>query len=361
MKLKSKNPKKSGKKFTWQRCLWLAWGLVAGLLLLLVFSRSPQTVNLRLLKRLSNLVAFVALATFVGSVFELRNWTAWAGRLLKPLVAYAQLPQLVGVGMITALFSNNAAGSLLAGSFAEGRLSRFEMRVGAICNSFVTYVSHSLRVMYPVVGILGRAAISYFALMFGAGLLITLFTLTLCRWRPAGARSDAAEITLAGNFLPERSAGPWPETLKNALLRVRAIIFRVLLITVPLYVLVSYLNRGGFFKAWEAFVPEIATSFFPPEVLAIMAARLGGLVSAAGVAAELHNQGAIGTLHILLALFAGNIITNPLRTLRRNLPTAMGIFPPRDGFFIVMVMQGGRLLLALLYIVGLMFMLAWGW
>ncbi|RLB71426.1 MAG: hypothetical protein DRH03_05870, partial [Deltaproteobacteria bacterium] len=102
--------------------------------------------------------------------------------------------------------------------------------------------------------------------------------------------------------------------------------------------------------AWKEFVPAVAAPFFPPEVLAIMAARLGGLVSAAGVAFELYSHGSIGCAHILLALLAGNLITNPIRMLRRSLPTAMGIFPPRDGFFIVTVMQVSRLFFVILYI-----------
>ena len=338
----------------WRRLLWFAWCLVGLMVVIFVLSQSSSAVNLRILKRLGRLIILVGLATFIGSIFELRNWTNFANVLLKPLIVYARLPRLAGAAMVTAIFSNNAAGSLLAGSFSEGRISRFEMRVSAICNSYVAYVSHSLRVMYPIIGALGIPALYYFGMMFGAGLIITLVAMTISRLRPATAISsyDAPddEGLREAKIVNQGDPGSWPEALRKSGRRTREIVIRVVCITIPLYVLVSYLNKTGFFEVWKDFVPEVAAPFFPPEVLTIMAARLGGLISAAGVASELFHQGAVGYVHILLALFAGNIITNPIRTLRRNLPTAMGIFPPRDGFFIVMVMQTSRLLFTFFFI-----------
>ncbi len=336
----------------WRRWCWWGWCLIALLLTAFVFTQLPLSTNLKVLRRLARLTLMVGAATFVGTVFEIRNWTGFARLLLKPLISFARLPQIVGAAMITALFSNYAAGGVLAGSFAEGRITRFEMRVGAICNSYAAYVSHSFRIMYPVIGALGLPGFYYFSLIFGAGLFITLTALTACRFRPQTAISNDDEIA-AGNIAQtaeKRGLLSWSQTLSKAWVRSRDILIRVLWVTVPLYLLASYFNHIGIFQAWKEFVPAVAAPFFPPEVLAIMAARLGGLVSAAGVAFELYSHGSIGCAHILLALLAGNLITNPIRMLRRSLPTAMGIFPPRDGFFIVTVMQVSRLFFVILYI-----------
>ncbi len=336
----------------WQRWCWWGWCLIAVSLTVFVFSQLPLSVNLRVLRRLLRLTLMVGAATFIGTVFEIRNWTGFARFLLRPLINFARLPQIVGAAMITALFSNYAAGGVLAGSFAEGRISRFEMRVGAICNSYAAYVSHSFRIMYPVIGALGLPGFYYFAMIFGSGLLITLTALTVCRYRPPSAISCNNERAAANVEAKVVAAEPlsWPQTLAKSWGRSRNILIRVLWVTVPLYLLASYLNYIGIFQVWKEFVPAAAAPFFPPEVLTIMAARLGGLVSAAGVAYELYSHGSIGCAHILLALLAGNLITNPVRMLRRSLPTAMGIFPPRDGFFIVAVMQVSRLLFVTLYI-----------
>ena len=53
---------------------------------------------------------------------------------------------------------------------------------------------------------------------------------------------------------------------------------------------------------------------------------------------------------ILLAMLVASAIGNPIRALRRNLPSAMGIFPTRDALTIVVVMQLSRMIGAILLI-----------
>ena len=102
-------------------------------------------------------------------------------------------------------------------------------------------------------------------------------------------------------------------------------------------------------------MPVQLVKVFPPEVITVMIARIGGLVSAAGIAYELQSSGEISTAQILIAFLAGNIITNPIRTLRRNLPVAMGVFPKKDGFGIVFTVQMFRLISAIIVILILIF------
>ena len=64
---------------------------------------------------------------------------------------------------------------------------------------------------------------------------------------------------------------------------------------------------------------------------------MGGLVQAAGVAANLRSHGMVTSSQILLAMLVASAIGNPIRALRRNLPSAMGIFPTRDALTIVVV------------------------
>ncbi len=338
--------------------LWRGWCLLAVLLIAAVLFYLPAAANIKLFKGALRLLLLVGLATFIGTVFEIRNWVGLVTALFKPLIGFARLPQVVGGTMITALFSNYAASGMLAGLFDEGRITRFEMRVGAMCNSYVAYLSHSFRIMYPVIGALGLVGVYYFGLMFGAGLVITLTAVTACRFRPSAAISKSSAVLAAGDAVSDAAGSgyekreplTWRETMSKAWGRSREILLRVFWITVPLYVGARFLNELGVFQMWREFLPQVAAPFFPPEVLAIMMAQFGGLVSAAGVAFELHNHAGLSSAHILLALFAGNLVSFPLRVIRRNLPTAMGIFAPRDGFFIVMVMQMGRLLFVVLYI-----------
>ena len=69
---------------------------------------------------------------------------------------------------------------------------------------------------------------------------------------------------------------------------------------------------------------------------------MGGLVQSSAVAANLRAEGLIDNAQILLAMLVGSAVGNPFRTLRRNLPSALGIFPVPVAFAIVIGMQLSR-------------------
>ena len=113
---------------------------------------------------------------------------------------------------------------------------------------------------------------------------------------------------------------------------------------------VEWLMKNGLFSWWEEHVPDWVNRIFPAELMSIVAAQMGGLVQAAGVAANLRSHGMVTSSQILLAMLVASAIGNPIRALRRNLPSAMGIFPTRDALTIVVVMQLSRMIGAILLI-----------
>ena len=121
----------------------------------------------------------------------------------------------------------------------------------------------------------------------------------------------------------------------------------MLCLTVPLMLGMEWLLKSGALDIWEQRLPASVTAIFPVELLSIVAAQMGGLVQSSAVAAHLHAQGLIDNAQILLAMLAGSAVGNPFRTLRRNLPTAMGIFPVPVALTIVLGMQLSRFLVTL--------------
>lgn len=303
----------------------------------------------RVLWGVFRLLIVVGAGCFIGSVFEYRNWMSGASFLVRPLMKWGRLPSVSGGAFLTALASNNAANSIIAGAYADGKITRKEMILSGIANSYPAKVSHSLRILFPVVAALGFPALIYFALQFFCGFLRTFIIFWI------GRSDDKTRIDKDLN-IPEKKVLPWPETFKKSSKRTVRILLRVIFITAPMYLLVAWLYKSGFFNSWKEFMPETFSRFFPPGVMTVMAARLGGFVSAAGIAYELKHAGDLSSAQILIAFFAGNIITNPIRTLRRNLPSAIGIFPKSDGLWIVLILQTFRLLFAVIVIVILFFL-----
>jgi len=334
-----KHRRTPGQNF-WRKSALALWLVLAAAGSLCVLAEMSVKGRSRVLDHLWELFWSVGLMAFVGSIIEIRNWTRFVSFLVGPLARFGRLPDLAGAAMLTALFSDKAASSLLSTAYGDGHLSRRSMRIGGMCNSYFAFLSHSLRVLYPVVAVCGWAGTIYFALQFSTGFL---FILLLLYWHRRSVGTGELENSPTETpHIPVSDKSSWPEVIKQSAWRTSRIMWRMLIVTVPLYLGVTYLQKHGAFEVIEKWMPSGRHDFLNAQVVAIAVAQLGGLVSAATIAADYQQHQGLGTLQVLLAFLLGSLFGNPVRTLRRNLPSAMGIYPPKDGFVIVVTMQVAR-------------------
>ena len=278
----------------------------------------------------------VAIGAFIANVIESRNWTGFISFITKPLLRFSRLPGLCGVSFTTAFFSNNAAGSMIATAHAEGKITRKEMFICAITNSFPAKFKHMLRPSVVIIPLLGFTAILYLAIQLILELLQVFLVFSFGRRKSVENDKHYEAV--------KKEIPTWAATFKKSLKATGKILIRVILITLPIFIFFAYLGDKGVFRKLEKKLPQDLQAVLSPEIIAIMSSKMGGLVSSATVAAKLGHEGKVTTLQILIALMAANIITIPFSALRRNLPTALGIFPKRDGFWIVGITQGLRFL-----------------
>lgn len=299
------------------------------------------------LDTIGSLLLMVGIAAMIGSIIEARRWHLVFGYILGGFARAMRLPPIVSIAMPTALYSNAAANSMLVASHADGKINRTALIAGGMANSYLAYVSHSLRVFYPVVGAIGIPGLCYFGGQFTVGLLFILCVLLWNRRRTL-RHSDGEQ---EGNT-PEETATPaddtkalpWKAAFRMGARRVCTILFRMLCLTIPLMLFIEWLTKQGLFEFWERHAPDWVHRIFPSELMGIVFAQIGGLVQSATVAAGLRDMGAVTNTQILLAMLVGSMVGNPIRTLRRNLPSALGIFPAKEAFTIVLGMQLSRLL-----------------
>ena len=300
------------------------------------------------LRTFGRLFAIVGIASFLGGLVEARRWHMALARLMGRLTRMARLPEIVGLAMPAALCSNAAANGILVSSHAEGRIRTSALIAGGMANSYLAYVSHSIRVMYPVLGAIGLPGALYFAAQFSGGFLVILGVLLWNRWYVSGH----GDTPVSG--IPPADEAPlgWPSAVGKAAVRSLTLLFRMVCITVPLMLCIEWLLKNGAFNFWEQYVPDQVNRFFPAELVSVVAAQMGGLVQSSAVAANLRAEGLIDNAQILLAMLVGSAVGNPFRTLRRNLPSALGIFPVPVAFAIVIGMQLSRFVVTLVAIAG---------
>ena len=302
----------------------------------------------------ARLFALVGLGAMLGSIIEGRRWYRMLAKSLGRLTRAARLPDIVGYAMPAALASSAAADSMLVASHNRGEISASALIAGGMLNSFLAHFSHSMRVAYPVIAAIGLPGLLYFVIQFSGGAIIIACVLFWNRF----THRNLPESSAKGKEFDEGTSPvlPWKEILRQGLLRVMSLLFRLACISIPLILAMEWVIRSGVLDFWDRLVPAAISRHFPEELLTITAAQMGGLISSATVSASLMAQGLITGPQVLLAMLISSAVGNPVRTLRRNLPTALGIFPPRIACIIVFGMQLSRLLVM---VAGAAILVAW--
>lgn len=315
--------------------------------------RSDAERIFRKLETFGRLFAIVGIAAFLGGLMEARRWHMVLALLMGRLTRMARLPEIVGLAMPAALCSNAAANSILVNSHAEGHIQTSALIAGGMMNSYLAYISHSIRVMLPVIGAIGLPGIFYFGMQFTGGFLVLLCVLLWNRWYV----SRHGECPCVAESGPAAQPQAWPRAISKAAERSLSLLFRMACMTVPLMLGIEWLLKNGVLDFWETALPHTVTELFPTELLSAVAAQFGGLVQSSAVAANLRAEGLIDNNQILLAMLVGSALGNPFRALRRNLPSALAIFPVPIALSIVLGMQLSRFLVTLAGIAGVVWMM----
>jgi hypothetical protein len=120
---------------------------------------------------------------------------------------------------------------------------------------------------------------------------------------------------------------------------------RLILYTMPIYILIFGAQQAGFFN-WlrQATAGLVACTFLPVEAASVVifsvAAEFSSGIAAAGA---LLAAGALTVPQTVAALILGSIVATPVRALRHQLPTHVGIFSPKLGTELLLTSQGLRI------------------
>lgn len=255
--------------------------------------------------------------------------------------------------MPTALCSNAAANSILVSSHAEGQIRTSALIAGGMMNSYLAYISHSIRVMFPVIGAIG---LPEYSISECSSRAVFWFCCVSCSGTVGTSRGTASPLARP-NPAPPPSRWHGRHAISKAAIRSFSLLFRMACMTVPLMLGIEWLLKNGVLDFWETALPHAVTELFPTELLSAVAAQFGGLVQSSAVAANLRAEGLIDNSQILLAMLVGSALGNPFRALRRNLPSALAIFPVPIALSIVLGMQLSRFLVTLAGIAGVVWMM----
>lgn len=291
---------------------------------------------------LCRLLLGMAFGLLVANVLEALRWTRHLARLSAPLARAAHLREVAGAAFALAFVSPAGANGLLSESHRRGELDRRELMLANLFNSLPAYLVHTPTIFLLTWPVLGFPAVIYVGLTLAAAILRTALTVAVAR-----LLLPPAPVSLAPRE-PEQVGGAiWSAAFQKAWRRFLRRLPRLVLFTVPVYILMYLLQRYGAFAAAEAWLGR-HLDWLPmirPQALGIillhLAAELGAALGAAGSALQ---AGGLSPEDIVMALMVGNILSTPMRAIRHQLPAYAGFFRPELALRLILANQGLRAL-----------------
>jgi hypothetical protein len=300
---------------------------------------------------LARLLSFISLGLMIGNLIESLNWTHGVAKLTSPLVRLGHLSDTAGASFSMAFFSSVTANTMLAEAFDQGRITKQELVFANLFNSLPTYFLHLPTLFFIAVPLIGSTALVYVGLTLFAAFLRTALIIFLGRVIIA----PPTDICI-GCRLDEARTTDWRAAVTKTWERFRSRIKRILVFTLPIYVLIYVFGRQGLFDRLEHFMASHLSlvDWLNPQTLSIVAFQLTAELSAGLAAAGgLLQAGATDSREVVIALLVGNVISSPMRAVRHQLPFYSGIFRPRLAVELIVYNQsfrmGSILLVTVLY------------
>ncbi|NVO66912.1 nucleoside recognition protein [Methanofollis tationis] len=304
---------------------------------------------------LGEMVPMMVVGVFLAEVLVALKVAGRIAVLSRPLTTFACLHEECGTRFLMAFVSPPAANAMLVDYPTKDIITRRELVLAAVMNSFPTVVMH-WRYLIPVyIPLLGIPGLIYFGLLMLVGLAKTAVIMVAGRvvlTPPPPVQIRSVEEPVAGSFrdaLREAGASSWKTLI------------RLLKVTVPTIVIVAFLINAGTFERLAEMM-QGAGGFFPvpPEGFAIIAAQFGSFVAGASVASALLATGDMTWQEIVLTLLVGNILTSVTRSIRWLGSSYVAIFGMWTGTEIMLISMTLRNGIMAVLVVVLAYGLGWG-
>ncbi len=294
----------------------------------------------RLFWPLIRLICFISLGLLLANFIEALNWTKKIALLARPLVRIGNMSDVTGASFSLAVFSGVSANTLLAEAFDKQKISKKELVLANLFNSLPTYFVHLPTMFFITFPLIKGAAVIYVGLTLLAALLRT-FSIVAC------SRFILAPPDHPSTPSPDRNTTVnWRGALEKSWQRFKKRIRKIVIFTIPIYIIIFTMHRIGYFRELEQLVASYL-SFMPwlsPQAMGIialqMATELTGGVAAAGA---LLQEGVMTHREVILALLVGNVLSSPLRAVRHQFPYYAGIFKPAIALELIVCSQAFRI------------------
>ncbi|MFA5315859.1 MAG: nucleoside recognition domain-containing protein [Dehalococcoidales bacterium] len=279
---------------------------------------------------------FMILGVIAAELLNALGFVDKLAFLVRPITKFSHLKHESGVSFLIAFGSPLAANSMLAQYQAQGQITKKEMFLASLINTFPMIFMHWRSMLPPLIPLLGIIGIIYFCILMLNGLVKTLLLMFVSRFLLPARPPE--QINIETKIRP-----PFKEVFKVSLKSSWKIIRRIVIVTVPTMIIMCVLIKVGAFDLLASHLGGIGAYLpIPASGLGIIVAMLGNTIAAYTVASNLLIVGEITAKGIIISLMIGSIFSNFIYTLRSSIPYYIGIFGMRNGIQLILISMAIR-------------------
>jgi hypothetical protein len=307
---------------------------------------SPQGFWTRKTIQLTETLFAISIAVLLASALEVSGFVKFFSIFFWPLIRLGRLTPATAPAFFAALRKASIANGILVAARDTGRINNRQLYTSVLVSSSLSTLGHLPSYILAIGMVCGSQAMTVVTgVRLGAIFAQIIVVLILSAWiiapamgvenivRP-DAPDNASEKTAVKTSQRTRLflEQVWQRSIKT--------IKRIGLFFILTFTLVSLMEFCGVFDYLGNALPWLFNpSFLPPQSSVIIPAQAAGIFSGTAAAAGFIQDGTLSAKQVLTILLAGSGVTAPVRTLKRILPTYIGMLGFRPGVIMAFTAQ----------------------
>jgi hypothetical protein len=301
------------------------------------------------------LALIIMIGIILGQILEELGIIKFISFITWPISRIGKLPKSTGPAFIFSLQSGAIANSMLIAQCDNKQLTKRELYTSVFVVSSLSLFAHLPSLIPPFIAAFGlKASLFYFGVRFGAIILqviVILLVSSLFFSKRKSLPSPASQPETQNDTSVKK-----PEVRTKFITRVwrksKKSITRLMIYLLPTFIVVSLLERSGFFEWFGNLIITIPIiNLLPAQAAAIIPAQAINLYNGAIMAASFVDTGVITIRQAMLILLMGTLITAPIRTLKHSVGSYIAILGARPGIIMAIATQLTRSIFLLLFII----------
>ncbi len=331
---------------------------------------------------LTELATYITIGVVCAQMIEVGGLMKYFAWLTWPVIKLGRLGPATSPAFVISVQSGAIANSMLVSARDEGEITNRQLYTSVLVVSCLSLFAHLPTFVLPIGMAFGtEATVALFSVRFAAIfveiiVILLVSNLLIYPWIEARKARSSSESNSPNDANGEgsgdssgktsgedagakvagrRRRGPqkfWPAVWSRS----RRTMTRLMIYLIPSFAIMASFEYYEVFKLLAAAVPSVCSlSFLPPEAAVIIPAQAVSLYNGAILAGNAIDANAITVKQAVFIIFAGSLITAPIRTAKHALPTYVAILGPKAGLIMAFSAQLIRSIFLLMFVVLLWF------